>query len=698
MRPTFLALLLAVLAGTHATAADPLAKPVRYMLHGGMSPEPPTEEYLKFVERVKPDVLVAGAFDQRLYALAAPTNPKAKAQAPAELLTRWKAVADRLHKSGIRLIGHMEVNVVTDRPADLKDGTGWFAYYEKHWDEKLLGKRPTKTAAELLEEPDLDGHVIGADGVALCGCRVNTKALMGCVNKPAWRTVQQRMVTAAIDAGVDGFITNRNYFGHCACDHCKPALRGWLGDRYAPAELKDRLGIFDLKKRPLDCVAGQHRDHDTVPPELTLEKLRFSKRAIKDFFDDVYVRHARERRKDVFAAQWNHAAYFDELHLDKGHLPPSTRTNFAHALADERWGLSAQSWGRGEDLIWYCNWGTTQTTQLKKEYAGDTALYGKYIRTMSRGTPYTVNKYDYYRPRNMMAEAAALGYATNAMITHWEHAEDRAVTLNYFDFLRKHEAALGAPESFAEVGLVFPRRALHAGDASPLEYVEAAGRAILRRHTLFDMLPDELLPELPLSRYKVVVVAGVDYLEKAEREALDRYVDKGGNLLVLKVSAADRDRPGAAGTFARRKTEAPAFPKSTIVADARTDRDGFLKQLDAAAGGADHFSRFETPWTVQVHAYRTPGKRTVLHLVNYDRDEAAKGASVSAREAPVAAKPVVVALRLPEGVRVKSVRFASPDNAKEHVPEFRQKDGVLTFEAPGFLVYGLCVIEEEPAK
>ena len=112
----------------------------------------------------------------------------------------------------------------------------------------------------------------------------------------------------------------------------------------------------------------------------------------------------------------------------------------------------------------------------------------------------------------------------------------------------------------------------------------------------------------------------------------------------------------------------------------------------------NRFSRFDAPWTVQVHAYREPGKRLVLHFVNYDRDEGAKGTSVSAREAPVAAKPVMVTLRLPDGVRAKSVRFVSPDDMQEHTPEFRQKDGVLEFRTPGFLVYGLCVIEEEPAK
>src|SRR5205823_1294981 len=127
---------------------------------------------------------------------------------------------------------------------------------------------------------------------------------------------------------------------------CRTAFRGWLGDHYQPAELKDRFGIADLARHPLSCVVGQHRDHDTVPSELVLEKQRFAKHAVKSFFDAVYIRHARGLRKDLFAAQWNHMAYFDELHLDKGHLPPSTRTSFAHAAADERWGLAPEEWGR----------------------------------------------------------------------------------------------------------------------------------------------------------------------------------------------------------------------------------------------------------------------------------------------------------------------------------------------------------------
>jgi hypothetical protein len=669
-----------------ARSADPV--PIRTMLHGGMTHEPPTVGYLEFVEQVKPDILVMGVFDQRLY-----SQP-----APMELLTRWKEAADRLHRSGIRLVGHMELNVVSDRPADLRDKTGFIGFYDKAWDEKLLGRRPTVTAAQLLEEPDLDAHAAPAVDVnALCGCRVNTKALMACINKPAWRDVQKRMVKAAVDVGVDGFITNRNFFGHCACEQCRNGFRKWLGDHHSADELKARFGISDLAKSPPTCVVGMHRIPETVPDELVLEKQRFAKHMVKDFFDEVYVRHGRGLRPDLITSQWNHMAYFDELHLDRGHLPPTTRTTFSHAAADERWSLSPDLWARDESLLWYCNWGTTQNTILEKEYAGDTVLYGKLIRALAGNKPYVVNKYDYYRPRNTMAEAAALGYATNAINTSWQNVEDREVVLRYFAFLKKHESAVRPSASLAEVGLVFPRRSVHAGDAAPLEYVEAAGRAMIRRHVLFDVLPDDLLAKTPLESYRTVVVAAWEYLEKAEREALTRYASNGGRLLLLPVSREDRERPGAASDRARRwpeNRESP-WPDAIVAGNVRTNRDGFLKELDRAAGGADRLSRFDAPWLVEVHAYRQPAaRRLVLHFVNYNHRENVASKSVSVQEAPIAAEPVTVCLQLPEKFRARTVCFRSPDDDKEYSVEFRQNGNVLECKTPGFLVYGLCLIEE----
>jgi hypothetical protein len=377
-------------------------------------------------------------------------------------------------------------------------------------------------------------------------------------------------------------------------------------------------------------------------------------------------------------------------------LSPRARTTFAHAAANERWGLPPELWGRDESLIWYCNWGTTQNTILAKEYAGDTVLYGKYLRAMAQGRPYVLNKYDFYRPRNMMAEAAALGYATNAIATPWQHEEDRAVVLRWFAFLRKHEGLYRAAESYAEIGLLFPRRALHAGDASMLEYVEATGRTLIREHVLFDMLPDDLLPRLPLARYRALFVTGAEYLQPPEREALLRYAERGGKLLLLPVEREDRERPGAARAAARRgAAESPLRDRAVTIAGARTDRARLLQEFQRAVGGRDRLSRLEAPWTVEVHAYHQPAaRRLVLHLVNYNHQEKAGGKSVAAREAPIPADPVAVYLRLPEGFRPRSVAFASPDADQEQAVDFRLRDGLLECKTPGFLVYGVLTAAE----
>ena len=684
---------------TTAAVAQP-PRPVRFMLHGNMSHELPTEEYLRFVEDAKPDILVMGVFDQRLYSLAsppvanAPVSPKKKLPLdPVEHLAKWKAVADRLHKNNIRLIGQMELFVVSDQPKELADGNGWFGFHDRSWNDKLLGKRPAKSVRNLLAHSHDDEH-LKEDKTALCGCRVNTKAILGCINNPAWIETQKRMVKAAIDIGVDGFMTNRNFFEHCDCPHCQEHFRRWLADRYGGDELKTRFGIANLTTHNFDCVTGTFRVLEKTPNALHLEKLRFTKQRVREFFEEIYIKHGRSLKKDLFAAQWNHIAYFDELHLDRGHLPISTRTSLAHALADERWGVPASLWGRGEDLLWYCNWGTTQNTILDKEYAGDTVLYGMYVRAMARGKPYVINKYDFYRPRVMMAEAAALGYATNAIATPWQHADDREVVLRYFKFLRKHEDLYINATPHAEIGLVFPRRAIHAGDASALEYVEACGRTMIREHLLFDMIPDDLLTQTKLDAYRALVVAEPAYLEKDEREVLRKYAERGGKIVWTPVSDADRQLEGVRSVDAKRRfAPADALPATAIrMENARTKRDDFRKSLLKL----ETWSQAAAPWTVEMHSYRQGAKkRWIVHLVNYNHQEKAAGKSVSAREAPIAAEPVQVRLQLPAGVKVRQVRFVSPDDDAEQQLVFQQEAGSLRVTSPRFLVYGVLVVEEQ---
>ncbi|MBI2803482.1 MAG: hypothetical protein HYX68_00680 [Planctomycetes bacterium] len=685
-----LSFVLAVLLPTIVHGQD-AARPVRFMLHGNMSHELPTEEYLRFVEEAQPDILIMGVFDQRLYSLASP--PAKSKRAPLDVaahLAKWQAVANRLHKKNIRLIGQMELFVLSDQPKELEDQTGWFGFYGKQWNEKLLGPRPAKSVRQLLAHSVLP-EKLKDDKTALCGCRVNTRAILGCFNNPHWVEVQKRMVKAAIDHGIDGFMTNRNFFEHCDCPLCQERLRESLAQRFNADQLRIRLGIANLKTHRFTCVAGTYRVHETVPDGLHLEKLRFAKERVREFFEEVYIKHGRGLKKDLFVAQWNHMAYFDELHLDRGHLPTSTRTNFAHAFADERWGVPANLWARGEDLLWYCNWGTTQNTILEKSYAGDTTLYGLYLRARARGKPYVINKYDFYRPRVMMAEAAALGYATNAIATPWQHEEDRAVVLRYVRFLRAHADWYAHAKPHAEVGLLFPRRAIHAGDASALEYVEACGRALIRAHRLFDMIPDDLLAQTPLSRYDALIVAAPEYLGDDELAALRAFSKRGGKLIWTPVSTEDRRRPGAKSAHARHDSRDVNLP-TVRLANVRVKPEAVINRLDELGKASYAIA----PWHVEVQAYRQEAKkRTILHLVNYNHKEKAAGKSVSEREAPIMAKPVEVRLRVPADTRIRQIRFLSPDaNGETRLP-FRRIGNTVVFTTPAFLVYGVCAVESE---
>src|SRR5205823_9282771 len=96
----------------------------------------------------------------------------------------------------------------------------------------------------------------------------------------------------------------------------------------------------------------------------------------------------------------------------------------------------------------------------------------------------------------------------------------------------------------AEIGLIFPRRAIHAGDASSLEYVEACGRTLIREHLLFDMIPDDLLTQTALDGFRTLIIAAPEYLAKEELAVLRKYAEAGGKLLWTPVSAADRARGG----------------------------------------------------------------------------------------------------------------------------------------------------------
>jgi hypothetical protein len=125
-----------------------------------------------------------------------------------------------------------------------------------------------------------------------------------------------------------------------------------------------------------------------------------------------------------------------------------------------------------------------------------------------------------------------------------------------------------------------------------------------------------------------------------------------------------------------------------------------IKADGPAPAGAERaaLSTFDAPASVRVSASRPAGgKDLVLHLVNYDREEPAKGKDGRPSagrgivdERPIAVRGVRADVVLPAGVRVAKVEAMTPERPEAVAVEFRAEGGRVRFRVPEFLVY--CVV------
>src|SRR5262249_52543630 len=161
-----------------------------------------------------------------------------------------------------------------------------------------------------------------------------------------------------IRRGVDGFIINYLYRHDCLCEHCRSAFRGYLADRFGPAELRARFGIHDLASHRFGEIVSWHPAADTSP--LRPEMLRFSQVTNKEAFDEAFVRYGRSLKPGLILAQWDHLG------------------DLAQIDGDERCLLPAALWGRDESYLWYSTGGAANTTDLRRGVLGEATLQARY--------------------------------------------------------------------------------------------------------------------------------------------------------------------------------------------------------------------------------------------------------------------------------------------------------------------------------
>ncbi len=599
-------------------------------------------DYLTFLDEAKPQVAQVGFYGVTFYSLVhTPFYGGYPAHMPVQGTQEggdWFANLNReIHKRDVRVVGHFNTTFIF---GDLETKTGFFEWYEKGWDEGKLGPRPVADPAEMMQV-DAAGQPIKTNSYNIGGW----PEYHGCLNNPHWLAVLKVMTKIAIDNGVDGLIANYFYRRDCMCHYCQDSFRQYLGTHYSAEQLRDKMGIADLKTYQFTEIPSWHDPATTSPYKMAA--LTWTQISLKRDFDDVFIDYGRKLKPDLMAAQWNHLGDFGQIN------------------GDERSALPADLWGKGEDYLWYSTGDSANSTDLAKDFLGDGTLQLRYIRGAFGDKPFLLGKYESTRTRASIAEGVANDGAGMGFYAPFKNPDGRAALNSYFGFLRAHRDLYETADPAGEMLLLYPRSAVHRGDVAPVERFRVLGRRLLRDGYAFDVLPDDLLTPEKLRSYRAVALCDESALNESAKVALAKF-----------------------------KSPKILMNSAELPSDAENWGDKELSRVTSRRGSTRVLLSLLT---------QPKEKRLIVHLVNYNRQEPPEGVAPAGRgpqdEQPIAVENIEVRLQVPSGFRVKNVRLLSPDEATiSQIKKVRQRNGVATLIVPKVLVYAVAVAQLERAR
>lgn len=579
------------------------------------------EGYLDFIDAANPELVQLGFYGAHFWGLVHTPQYKGypasfPVQGIAECGDWFEARNQELRQRKIHVVGQFNVSFLVGDPDGPEGPRGFFKFYRDLWDEEELGpKPPVEDPIDFLER-DRDGNPLVKNSYNIGGM----KEYFACLRNPHWQAVLKAWMTRGIERGADGFIANYFYRHDCHCEHCQAGFREYLEERFTESEREDRFQVTDLEAHVFDEIVCWHKPEESTP--LRREMLRWSQLSNKEAFDEVFIRHGRSLKPDLIVAQWNHLGNFNQI------------------SGDERCLLPADSWGAGEDYLWYSLGASGVYTDLENRVLADGTLQSRYLRGAFDDRPFTLGKYEGVRTRTAIAELAANGGAPMGLYARITDPEAREVFATYYGFLERYRRLFHASRSHAEVAVLYPRRAVHAGDLEPRDAFREAGKALLEAQVLFDVIPDDLAEEADLEKYAAVLRFEEGCFEFPDqiRESLSRI-------------------------------EAPFHVRTS----ANRPPDGGEVDLHFV-----NYNRKEFPPNPK-NGRPNPGRGT--------KDEN-----------PLPVTGIAADLLLPEGEEALSVEFVTPENPDPVALDFETSpDGSrVQFEVPEFLVYGVTRVKTQP--
>lgn len=582
-----------------------------------------TPEFYRFLEEVKPELVLAGFYGPMFHGYA--DNPastgymmRLPVAGQREALAAQRKVNDEIHRRGLKVMAHFQIINVIEKGGGRDDNFAEF--WEKYWPEDILGAKPCADWRELMQRDTAGNPIVRKHYVDYHGF---------CLNSPPAMQLLKRMLDVALDAGVDGIMSNYNYRWGCVCTHCQQEFKRYLGARYSREQLKARFGIADLAEHRFEVIAGE------IPglpkegaPAIDWEAMHWAARNFKQRWDELLIGHGRKRRPGLILGQWNHLGTVN--------------------AGEERAFTPVEEFGRGENFFWYS--GGYGPTKLAEHKAGDAWLSCLWLREMCGWKPFVMGKYENIRMRNTIAEGVATGGSGMGLQIQFTDPVGYEMGARYLRFVRDQRHLYAKAESWGEIGLVYPRQAVWNRRREAVDAFRQIGQALVDERFLFDVVWDQKMTMQRLERYGVVIAPGSQWLSEEQRSVLASAERKG--VTVLRLEEAQ-----------------------SVLESVRR------RELSRVAG----------EWTLRAAAYVVGGRR-VLHLVNYNRDESAGAKKKGpAGECPVAAENVAVDLRLAK--KPRAVRVLSPDEGAAGTVEWTHERGRLRFRVPRVEVYSVVEIE-----
>ncbi len=562
-----------------------------------------------------------------------------------EAVRNQQATIRAIQEAGAKVVVHFQMTNVIDGDGEAENL--WAKLLTERWPEELLGPRP-ELAPEAYLQRDAEGTPLRRQGYHI--------SYLGlCMSNPATRELRKRMLKLALDSGADGIMTNYNYYWGCVCEHCQTSFKAYLRNHHTPDELK-AMGIAELDSHQFERIPAASPGYPEEVTPLALAAERWAAIAFKACFDELLIDYGRTIRPGLILAAWNHLGYL--------------------GVGEERAFLPIDLWGKGEDYFWYS--GGYGPTKLEEGKLGEGWLDCLYMRELGGGKPFVLGKYEGIRIRNSMAEGLASGGIGMGLRMPMDDPAAHAAGVAYTRFVHENRPLYAERQPLAEIGLLLSRQALMNGHRQAMDTLKLAGEAMAREQLLFDLIVDERLTAGRLEGCRALVVPLPAALDQNQRDVIAAFAERGGKLFTI----------GDGDLMTRNGREKAAWKEGLKVQPITAERlAAELKKLPGV-------SRISAPWTVRAAAYTVPDG-LALHLVNYDRDEAAATKPVGPKdEHPRAAMDIAIELTLPANRQVQEVWLLSPDGQIRQQLEatWLKDEARVAVVVPELLVYAVLKV------